>query len=123
MKRCLDVMKFRRLAQRWSSTTAVINEPALTQQPPVTKTSAKGFEVLGKKVVDYSQYMHNLTEKQYMAFSLKFEYELSLTDIASRMGIDRKTAWEHIEAANRKIDQIRLSEKQKGRTAKHPRDR
>jgi hypothetical protein len=78
----------------------------------------KGIEGLVRKA-DLSHYMHNLTEKQQLAFSLKFEYGLRLTDIASRMGLDRKTAYEHIEAAKRKIDQVRSSEKGKDHRAKN----
>jgi predicted DNA-binding protein YlxM (UPF0122 family) len=59
-----------------------------------------------------------LTEKQHMAFSLKFEYGLGLAEIASRMGLDRKTAYEHIKSAGRKIDQGLSSDKRKARRAK-----
>ena len=59
--------------------------------------------------------MDNLTEKQRLAFSLKCEYRLGLTEIASRMGLNRKTAYEHIEAAQRKIDQVHSNEKHKTR--------
>jgi DNA-directed RNA polymerase specialized sigma24 family protein len=80
----------------------------------------KGIEGLTSKhdLSRYSQYMDNLTEKQQLAFSLKFEYELGLAQIASRMGIDRKTADEHIKAANKKISQNRSSEKRKVHRAK-----
>jgi len=77
----------------------------------------KGAEGLVRKS-DLSKYMHNLTEKQQLAFSLKFEYELGLAEIASRMGLDRKTAYEHIEAANRKLNQVHSSEKRKANRAK-----
>jgi hypothetical protein len=43
----------------------------------------KGTEGLVRKA-DLSQYMHNLTERQQLAFSLKYEYELGLEEIASR---------------------------------------
>ena len=72
----------------------------------------------GDRKADFSQYMHNLTEKQQLAFSLKFEYELGLAEIASRMGLDRKTAYEHIEAAKRRIDQTRSNEKSKAHRLK-----
>ncbi len=78
----------------------------------------KGVEgLVGKS--DLSQYVHNLTEKQQLAFSLKYEYGLGLAEIASRMGLDRKTVYEHIEAAKRKIDQARSNEKSKGHRAKN----
>ncbi len=59
-----------------------------------------------------------VTEKQQLAFSLKFEYALGLAEIATRMGLDRKTAYEHIEAAKRKMDQARSNEKSKARRPK-----
>ena len=83
-----------------------------------TKRSFKGVEGLGQKHTDLSRYMHNLTEKQQMAFSLKFEYELGLAQIALRMGLDRKTAYEHIEAAKRKVNQVRSAETRKSNRAK-----
>lgn len=82
-----------------------------------SKRSLKGVDGLVRKA-DLSQYMDNLTEKQQLAFSLKFEYELGLAEIASRMGLDRKTAYEHIEAAKRKIDQARCNEKSKAHRPK-----
>ena len=84
-----------------------------------SKHRPKGIEGLGPKKTDLSKYMHNLTEKQRLAFSLKYEYGLGLAKIASRMRLDRKTAYEHIEAANRKINQARSSEKSKAHRAKN----
>jgi DNA-directed RNA polymerase specialized sigma24 family protein len=88
-----------------------------TKKPNDVKHEPKGVEGLVRKA-DLSQYMHNLTEKQQLAFSLKFEYELGLAEIALRMGLDRKTAYEHIEAANRKLNQVHSGEKRKGNRAK-----
>lgn len=78
-----------------------------------SKRPLRGLEGLGPKKADLSQYMHNLTERQRLAVSLKYEYELGLAEIASRMGVDRKTAYEHIEAAQRRINQVRTKEKGK----------
>lgn len=72
----------------------------------------KGVEGLTRKA-DLSRYTHNLTEKQRLAFSLKYEYGLGPTEIASRMGIDRKTLSEHLEAANKKIQEDRSFEKRR----------
>jgi len=77
----------------------------------------KGTKGLSRKT-DLSRYKHNLTEKQELAFSLRYEHELGLSEIALRMDLDRKTAHEHIEAANRKIAQVRSKEKAKARRAK-----
>lgn len=84
-----------------------------------SKSLLKGIEGLGPKKIDLSQYINNLTEKQHLAFSLKYEYELRLAEIASRMEVDRKTAYEHIEAARRKIEQTRSSEKRKAHQAEN----
>lgn len=83
-----------------------------TAERKALKHFSKGTSDLTRKH-DLSQYMHGLTEKQQLAFSLKYEYEIRPAEIASRMGIDRKTVDEHIEAANRKIDQVRSNERRK----------
>ena len=91
-------------------------------EPKKPKHWLKGFEGLGPKVSDLSQYMHLLTDKQQMAFSLKYEYELGPTEIASRMGIDRKTVSEHLDAADKKIKQAYSSERRKAIRAKNAPD-
>jgi hypothetical protein len=88
-----------------------------------SKREFKGTEGLGRKVSDFSRYMDGLTEKQQLAFSLRLEYRLPLTEVASRMEIDRKTAYEHFLAASKKIDEARSNEKRKAKHAKdHPKD-
>jgi RNA polymerase sigma factor (sigma-70 family) len=82
------------------------------------KHQPKGTEGLGQKKADLSQYMLEMTDKQRLAFSLKYEYELRLTEIASRMGIDRTTAREHLDAANRRLRQNRAFEKRKANRSK-----
>jgi hypothetical protein len=114
-ERVLD-QQLNRLKRRWSAAIPI------SQQEPVTKAKAlQGTEGLVSRnnLSRYSQYMDKLTEKQHLAFRLKFEFELRLTDIASRMGIDRKTADEHIKAAVKKVEQARSNEKRKGRRAKN----
>jgi hypothetical protein len=83
-----------------------------------SKRQLKGVEGLGRKKVDYSRYMHKLTEKQQLAFSLKYEYGCGLAEIASRMELDRKTVYEHLAAAARKIDQVCSADKRKANRAK-----
>jgi predicted DNA-binding protein YlxM (UPF0122 family) len=78
-----------------------------------SKRPLKGLDGLVRKSADLSRYMDNLTEKQHLAFSLRFEYGLVLAEVASRMGVDRKTAYEHIEAAKRKVNHSRSKEKSK----------
>ena len=72
----------------------------------------KGVEGLKRKA-DLSRYMDNLTEKQRLAFSLKHEYGLGPTEIAARMGIDRKTLREHLDLANKKIEEDRSFERRR----------
>jgi hypothetical protein len=96
--------------------TVGASEGATEKKDP--KGHLKGTEGLVCKKTDLSQWMHNLTEKQQLAFSLKFEYELGLAEIASRMELDRKTAYEHVEAAKRKIEQTRSTETNKRNRAK-----
>jgi hypothetical protein len=94
-----------------------IPPPTITVQAPESdrrkgsKREFKGTEGLGRKVSDLSRYMDGLTEKQQLALSLRLEYRLGLGEIASRMGIDRKTAYGHFMAARKKIDQIVSNEK------------
>jgi hypothetical protein len=113
-ERVLDE-QLQRLVRRWSTGVA----SSLNNEAPMTKASGpKGFEGLPHKKLDFSRYMDNLTEKQRTAFSLKQEYGLRLAEVASRMGLDRKTAYEHIQAAERKIDQVWSGEKRRKNRAK-----
>jgi hypothetical protein len=92
-----------------------IYEQAENNHQKDSKSRLKGTDGLGPKKMDLSRYLDGLTEKQRLASSLKYEYELGLAEIASRMEIDRKTAYEHIEAARRKMEQARSAEKSKAR--------
>ena len=103
-----------RLERRWSATIAQVQEG---NEQKGSKRPLKGVEGLVRKA-NLSRYMHNLTEKQQLAFSLKYEYELGLSEIASRMSLDRKTAYEHIEAAKKKIDEAVSSEKRSSNRVK-----
>jgi hypothetical protein len=107
--------QLRRLGRRWSAATVQVQ---LQNEHKGAKREFKGTEGLRRKVLDLSKYMHNLTEKQELAFSLRHQYGLKLAEVASRMGIDRKTAYEHIQAAAIKIDQARSHEKRKADRAK-----
>jgi hypothetical protein len=90
-------------------------------KPKKPKHWLKGVEGLIRKA-DLSQYKRGLTERQELAFSLKYEYQVRPAEIAARMGIDRKTANEHIEAADRKIKQLHSSETRKANSAKNTPD-
>jgi len=107
-----------RLAKRWATVTIPMVErpPATVAKKP--KHWLKGTQGLARKA-DLSRYMQGLTEKQQLAASLKWEYLLGLGEIASRMGIDRKTAFEHIHAAKRKMEEGFSNEKHKVDGAKN----
>jgi len=87
-----------------------ISKTGLQAPPPSVNTSAKpseppALEKLPAKKQDLSSYLDraNLTDKQRDCFSLKFEYELTTTEIASRLGCSRANVDEHIAAAGRKL--------------------
>jgi DNA-directed RNA polymerase specialized sigma24 family protein len=105
IERVVD-QQFNRLLQRWAP------------KPKKPKHWLKGTQGLRKKH-DFSGYSHHLTDKQQLAFSLKWEYELGLSELASRMGITRKTASEHIHAAKRNIDRGISNEKRRLASSKN----
>jgi hypothetical protein len=87
------------------------------REPKKPKHWLKGIEGLTRRA-DLSRFKQGLTERQELAFSLKYEYQVGPAELAARMGIDRKTASEHIEAADRKIKQLHSSEKARANRAK-----
>jgi predicted DNA-binding protein YlxM (UPF0122 family) len=99
--------------------TIGVQDETTTRKRREPKRQPKGFEGLRQKKNDYSMYTQTMTEKQHMAFSLRLEYGLPLSKVASRMGVDRKTAYEHIKAATVKVDQLHSSEKRKRNRAKN----
>ena len=88
-----------------------------TATTTVSQKNPKGFEGLGPKKVDLSMYMDDMTGPQQVAYSLKHEYGLRVTEVASRMELDRSTVYEHLELAQRKVDQA-LSKQKSARRAK-----
>lgn len=97
--------QLKRLKERWSASIGQ------AEGPKMPKHWQKGTKGLGPKTIDLSRYMNDMTEKQQLAFSLKYEYMCGPVEIASRMGIDRSTMYEHLEAANKKLEQARSLEK------------
>jgi hypothetical protein len=110
--------QWQRLLRRWPSVAERSMGQEQTSEPKKPKHWLKGTKGLVRKA-DFSRWMQGMTEKQQLAFSLKYEYEVGPAEIASRMGLDRKTAYEHLEAAKRKVDQIRSGEKRKANRAKN----
>lgn len=87
-----------------------------------SKSAPKGFDGLSQKLMDLSQYKAGLTDKQWMAFSLKHEYGLGPAQISSRMEVHRKTVDEHLVAAEKRINQLYSNERRKAQSAKDPSD-
>ena len=63
-----------------------------------------------------------LTSKQRECASLRWEYELPVLKIATRLHVVRKTVDDHIAAARQKIDKAGLYEKMKKQLAKSNRE-
>jgi hypothetical protein len=108
--------QLQRLERRWATAKKQVAAPPQTERKK-SKRQPKGTEGLGQKINDLSRYMDSLTEKQHLAFSLKNEYGLKLSEIAARMGVNRKTAYEHLNAAARRIDQTWSRELRKAKGA------
>ena len=64
------------------------------------------FKGLSEKRRDYTKYMGCLLkyERQYNAFSLRFEYELEMPEIEKRMGITRQAIDQLLAKAKKRID-------------------
>jgi hypothetical protein len=85
-----------------SSATA---EPSEPQEQP-TADASKGFDGLGQKQTDLSQYFDaaELTERQRECASLKWEYGLGVTEIARRLGLGHhSTVQEVLKAVDTKL--------------------
>lgn len=61
------------------------------------------FAELTEKYIDQSMYMDCLTEQQYTAYSLRKEYNRSISDTARRMDIARQTVYDLLADAERNI--------------------
>jgi DNA-binding NarL/FixJ family response regulator len=74
--------------------------PLKAVEPPITSPARR------TKNVDLSRYLDGakLTEKQYKCASLKWEYGLSVSQIAKELAIHRKTVGEHIQSAQNKMN-------------------
>jgi hypothetical protein len=82
----------------------------------------KGFDGLGQKETDLSQYFGaaNLTERQAECASMKWEYGLSDRQIAERLGLHHKTVQESLRAANGRLARDeKFKQALKRRAARH----
>jgi len=70
-----------------------------------TTTRPKNFEGLPYKKNNLTQYLDaaKLTERQRDCFSLVFEYGVSKTETAQRLGLHHSTVQEHLNTAEQKI--------------------
>jgi DNA-directed RNA polymerase specialized sigma24 family protein len=93
------------------------------REPP--KPPAPKPKLPAKKKTDLSQYIdacHKLTSHQRECFSLRFEYGMTFQEIGAYRGINRGTAKTHVDAANRKIKQLRSLELRRKAMARHDDD-
>jgi len=65
-----------------------------------------------------SQYFDGLTDKQRECVSLRFEYGLTVADIARRLNLHRKTVTEHLQAADSRMKQSGAKNKRAGALAR-----
>jgi DNA-binding CsgD family transcriptional regulator len=96
-----------------------VRQPRPSQAPLARTQNAKRV-----RKQDLSRYLDaaKLTDKQYKCASLRWEYGLSVSEIARQLGLHRKTVDQHIESAKTKMrswgqyEKIkeRLSQKQPG---------
>jgi DNA-binding CsgD family transcriptional regulator len=104
------------IEKRGEEPSAQLAETCEKAEPNSPRTTPKpqpiGFEGLGKKEV--SPYIAGapLTDRQRDCAHLKWDYQLTDTEIASRLGISRATVEEHLKAANKRIANTQSNAKQ-----------
>lgn len=118
-ERCKDL----EIAMWLSNMPARAMTPAAAPaQATAAAASPRGFDELDKKNKhDYSNYFDNaaLTARQRDCASMRFEYLLPVSEIARRLGLDRKTVQEHITAARRRLDRDQKWRQDAKRRAAH----
>lgn len=109
-----------RLIRRWEAMGAEIDilkdqlkvldgtkalTPPAPEAPQSKKRGPKGFEGLGQKVADMSEYTlpAKLTSRQFDCYSLTKEYDLGPVEAGRRLGIKHSTVIEHVQEAEEKI--------------------
>ena len=91
------------------------DEPAKQSQPrpsapkpaKATADAPKRFDGLGqKKQMDLSRYFDaaDLTKRQQVCASMKYEYGLSVVEIARRLGVHHSTVQESLDAASKRLE-------------------
>jgi DNA-binding CsgD family transcriptional regulator len=110
-KECEDAERTKNLGNIAASWSQAQDQPGLqnlSEYGTVVARTTVGTAVrrtARKKKVDLGRYLHtaNLTEKQYECSSLRWEYGLSISDIAKELGRSRKAVDQHIHAAQAKM--------------------
>lgn len=94
--------------------------PQSTAQSKESKQKISGE--LPPRKQDLSNYFDSakLTEKQRTVLSLKYEYELGVSAIAQRLKLNRKTVDEHIDAAEKKLQQASSKYQRARKNSEHP---
>lgn len=90
----------------WSNAQqAPAPEPDAAEGTSTAPSKPPAVEKLSAKKQDLSNYFDDakLTERQRECISLRLEYGLSITKIAQRLRIDRKTVRTHVDAASVKM--------------------
>lgn len=108
----------RELVQRQDGGVAMTLASHIRQRANATEAALAGGPEsnrstrLPRKKRDLSRLLDSvsLTEPQRDCYSLRLEYELTISEIARRRGVDRKVVRKHIAAAKRRIDGERAHE-------------
>jgi DNA-binding NarL/FixJ family response regulator/transcriptional regulator with XRE-family HTH domain len=74
------------------------------EQPEASQ--ARRLDSLPKKQADLSHHLDaaRLTDRQHICLSLKFEYGFTVSAIARRLGLHRRTVQEHLQAGQRALN-------------------
>ncbi len=118
LARALRGSKLRKLLAKHSEEELEYIRAKVGTEPKERRSVGKKL-VLPAKKRDFSNWIDNtsLTNKQRAVFSMRFEYEIPVAEIARRLGLHRKTIYEHLAVANKKIDQQRNYDLRKMRQA------
>lgn len=102
----LQGSKLRRLLAKHSEEELEYIRAKVGTEPKERRTVRKMVALPAKKI-DLSNYIDNasLTDRQKEVFSLSCEYGIPVAGIARRLGLHRKTIYEYLAVANKKIEQ------------------
>jgi DNA-binding CsgD family transcriptional regulator len=100
----------------------VFGETASQNPTQSAHEKPKAPKKLPPKRQDYSEHFDRvrLTEKQREVVSLILEHGLKVSEIASRLGLSRKTVYDHYHAAKRKLDIARTLQSSAQKRAQRP---